>query len=45
MFAALTEDDTAFASNVTADDIRALFDDSPVDLDEIQPSAISASES
>ena len=45
MFAALTEDDTAFASNVTADDIRALFDDSPVDLDEIQPSAISATES
>lgn len=32
MFAALTEDDTAFASNVTAEDIRALFDDSPVDL-------------
>src|SRR5699024_8005452 len=35
MFAALTEDDTAFASNVTADDIRALFDDSPVDLAEM----------
>lgn len=30
MFAALTEDDTAFAANVTADDIRALFDDSPL---------------
>lgn len=30
MFAALTEDDTAFAANVTADDIRALFDDSPI---------------
>ena len=44
MFAALTEDDTAFASNVTAEDIRALFDDSPVDLtemtgDEVEDSA------
>lgn len=44
MFDALTEDDTAFASNVTADDIRALFDDSPVDLDEIQAGAISTSD-
>src|SRR5699024_4184702 len=34
-FAALTEDDTAVASNVTAEDIRALFDDSPVDLGEM----------
>src|SRR5699024_4193939 len=32
MFVALSEDDTAFASSVTADDIRALFYDSPVDL-------------
>src|SRR5699024_10132073 len=29
MFAALTEDDTAFSSSITADDIRALFDDEP----------------
>ena len=35
MFAALTEDDTAFASNVTADDIRALFDDSSSEFGEL----------
>lgn len=44
MFAALTEDDTAFASNVTADDIRALFDENPVELDEMQVSAITTSD-
>lgn len=40
MFAALTEDDTAFASSVTADDIRALFDDSPVDLADMQEDVV-----
>lgn len=43
MFAALTEDDTAFASNVTADDIRALFDDSTEDLGEITSGVIEES--
>jgi SNF2 family DNA or RNA helicase len=45
MFDALTEDDTAFSSNVTAEDIRALFDDSPIDLEEIQAGAITGSDS
>lgn len=43
MFAALTEDDTAFASNVTADDIRALFDDSTEDLGEITSGVVEES--
>lgn len=45
MFDALTEDDTAFSTNVTAEDIRALFDDSPIDLEEIQAGAITGSDS
>ena len=44
MFDALTEDDTAFSSNVTAEDIRALFDDDLVDLEEIEAGAISTSD-
>src|SRR5699024_3429055 len=42
MFAALTEDDTAFASNVTADDGRALLDGSAVDLGEMTDGEIEA---
>ena len=33
------------SSNVTAEDIRALFDDSPIDLEEIQAGAITGSDS
>lgn len=45
MFAALTEDDTAFASNVTADDIRALFDDSPIEPDDLDDSTVTGTPS